>query len=557
MQTLDITKPVKEIIIDKFNAKAGLSISYDQVELGLVEPLLVPTPTEDTSIKIVPTLLAPHINTFTLTYKRMNLIEIFSAPYLFVPSNGFTTLYALLADINIVVGLNISVDDVLDAPVLISTNNTVLIKAKPTSVLYSGQVELTLDTQLNIPTTSVESTSTVFVVHKNYSNSSYISAHSFDGFKSNAFKYLRNISLIASSNIEKIFSCEGDLIVVCGSFYLVAPSLPFINSATEYRTLTLSRDGSVISAREEESILSTANSNFISIDPINKFYYLVDYGGYNGTSHNKLYRLFENGTIDDSFNNSDISDRVINVAVCSTGFYVLSLNYSNYRTTINRCFPDGTIDPSFNIVSYYVGSQSDNLSTVCTMDEFGEEVLHVYTYFDYFTVNNAPTFTAPIVIKNPSSDSNGFFSPVFSIHDNGNVIKASSKLAQLNNSDVFINGFQGQQLLKALDNRVVMYVKSDCGILNSETLLPIVFGEDKEYNFKQLEIDKVYKINTIRKIIQTTDGHETYASITFQDPTTGQFINGVVSFDINHKSNGVILVDIQSGYDLQDIAILR
>ena len=45
---LDIKKPVKEILLDKFNAKSGLQIPPNYVELGAVTILPVPTDKEDT-----------------------------------------------------------------------------------------------------------------------------------------------------------------------------------------------------------------------------------------------------------------------------------------------------------------------------------------------------------------------------------------------------------------------------------------------------------------------------------------------------------------------------
>ena len=79
-QLLDITKPAKEIIIDKYNAKSGVHIQYNQVELGLVISLPPGPHKENTKIELLPTVEAPWLNKFHLSYQRMDLVDIFSAP---------------------------------------------------------------------------------------------------------------------------------------------------------------------------------------------------------------------------------------------------------------------------------------------------------------------------------------------------------------------------------------------------------------------------------------------------------------------------------------------
>ena len=50
---LDIKKPVKEILLDKFNAKSGLQIPPIYVELGAVTILPDPTDKEDTKVEFI------------------------------------------------------------------------------------------------------------------------------------------------------------------------------------------------------------------------------------------------------------------------------------------------------------------------------------------------------------------------------------------------------------------------------------------------------------------------------------------------------------------------
>ena len=152
---LDIKKPVKEILLDKFNAKSGLQIPPNYVELGAVTTLPDPTDKEDTKVEFIPTTIASFLNTFHLTYKKIDLSDVFGLPYIRAPSDNFNTLYELLDNINDAIGLNLTVDDV--EPTAVDTTDPngakVLIKTLASSYLYKGEVLLELDKTLNVPVT--------------------------------------------------------------------------------------------------------------------------------------------------------------------------------------------------------------------------------------------------------------------------------------------------------------------------------------------------------------------------------------------------------------------
>ena len=557
LQMLDITKPVKEIILDKFNARAGLSIAYDHVVLGSVHALTDPASLENTSIQLVPTTLAPHLNAFTLMYNRMALVEIFSAPYLFIPSNGFTTLYTLLNDINLVVGLNLTTDDVDDAPIVIGTQTSVLIKAKDASVLYQGQVELVLDTQLNAPTAVVESSSTLFIVNKNNAGTDFLTAHSFDGFKSAAFVFLRNTDLISTCVIDKVFSCEGDVLVLTGSFQLVATQLPFISPAITYKTLTLHRDGTLVSAREEVFLLGLVSEQSSSVDVVNKVYYVADQNHLIGGNTKNVYRLFQNGTVDLGFNYALLSDGVVKLVVAQDGFYAISKSTNEY--TVNKHLLDVSIDPAFSPVTIATKSSYSPfiVDGICTFDEFGQEVLHLYMPNGDYSVGSAPTITAPEVQVFLSGNTGDFFSPVLSIHAQGHVVKASGLLANLNSIIPFNNGNVNHTLVKTLHDNVVLYSKESFSLLRVAALTSLRFGQDKEFTAQMLPLDKIVDIVDILKIYQISSGYETYAVVNYIDPVTSLASSGVFSFDAEHQCNGLITKISSGNVRMTDMAVLR
>lgn len=555
LQMLDITKPVKEIILDKFNAKAGLSIDYDHIVLGAITVITEPGSKENTSIQLVPTLLAPHLNTFTLRYNRMELMEIFSAPHLFVPSNGFTTLYELLDDINQSVGLNLTVDDVVDAPIVVAADTKVNIQAKTTSVLYQGFVELMLNTKLNVPSTTVESSNTIFVVNVNNSGLDYVSSHAFDGYKSTAFKYLRNVNLVVQSDIDRIFSCEGDILVLAGTFQFVAPLLPFITPSTTYHTLTMTRDGTLLSARVEVTLLNIVTPVNIAVDGINKTYYVADSLNVNGDPK-QSYRLFQNGTIDPTFDNTDIVDGVVKLVPVQNGFYAISFTNPN-TYTVNKHLLDASLDPAFTTVLIETTSITTAIDAVCTLDEFGEEVLHVYLSNYNNDVTNAPAITATTIEGDFSAVTTDFYSPILSIHDHGELVKISSTLSKFNSNNPFQNSLVTNTLVKTLRGNVALYCLTDFGMLNYYTVAPLIFGEDKEYSIQTSPIDKTLNASSPPKVYQSLNGHETYVIVSYINSNTGNQCTGVISFDIEHSLNGLVVQETAGLVQITDLAILR
>ena len=199
-QILDISKPAKEILIDKFNAKAGLQLSYDHVTLGAITVIEPPEDGCDTEVEFLPTVTGNFLNKFKLRYSRMSLEDVFATPLLKIEYKALDTLYECLDDINTKLGVNITVDDVLPANVISQivdskTIRTLVVKTKPTSYFFKGEVTFTFDHENPNNLGKPDSNSIIYAVVKDTAIDTVVGM-SFDGYKANIFKFLENIDLI-------------------------------------------------------------------------------------------------------------------------------------------------------------------------------------------------------------------------------------------------------------------------------------------------------------------------------------------------------------------------
>jgi hypothetical protein len=215
------------------------------------------------------------------------------------------------------------------------------------------------------------------------------------------------------------------------------------------------------------------------------------------------------------------------------------------------------LDPAFSTVTIQTVTSVSDLDAVYTFDEFGNEVLHVYMNNPYNTVNKAPTFTATTITGIPSVKPNDFFSPIFSIHEHGSILKKSSTLSKLNNNGPFQNGTVVNTLVKTLRNNVALYSLEYFGNLKSPTITPLLFGDDKEYALGIAPMDKVFNVINPPKIYQTLNGHETYAVIKYINSDTDVTCTGVVSFDAEQTLSGLVVQETSGNLQIVDLAILR
>lgn len=558
---LDIKKPVKEILLDKFNAKSGLQIPPNYVELGAVTTLPDPTDKEDTKVEFIPTTIASFLNTFHLTYKKIDLSDVFGLPYIRVPSDNFNTLYELLDNINDAIGLNLTVDDV--EPTAVDTTDPngakVLIKTLASSYLYKGEVLLELDKTLNVPVTRAINNTVIYVHHKVTAGLDYIKAHAFDGYNGNSFSYLRNISLVTKSKITNIFSVENSILVVSGEFQLVAAQLSFINPAVTYKTITLDRLGNILSARIEETLLTKVPFNDISIDVNNKYFYLVDKSATINQNNKHAYRLFENGTLDTTFNHSSLPSGVFKILPARDGYFVISKTGLNF--SIKKYSLAGNLDLSFNEVKINTSSPgfTDILGYVyyTTSDE---EYIELAGIQPQMSAQLAPVYDAIEVITVKSTTLADFYSPIFTITNNGSKVVASGDLAKYNRRETLETSYIYPKLFKNVKGSVAIYALNTFGYLKNPTLTSLFFGEEKEYQPNFINIQDSLNIIDVKKIYQVYSGNETYSLVRYVEKInnpTNQESTGIISFDNNHKYLGFISISNDQSDILNDFAILN
>lgn len=560
-QLLDITKPAKEIIIDKYNAKSGVHIQYHFVELGQVIPLAPGPYKENTKIELLPTIEAPWLNKFHLNYTRIDLVDVFAAPYLFVPSNAGVNLHDVLDEINQAVGLNLTVDDVEDAPITYDPDPQippkVMVKAKPGAVFYIGEAELFFDKTLNSPASNVESNTIVYLAIKNDNAMDRVAAYAFDGYPSINFKFLKNVELLVECEIDSIFSCEQNLLIVTGKFMFVSNNLPFVNPASVYKTITLNRQGFLVSAREEECPLVGIPVQYIDADREKGVYYVADVANKINVNPKRVYRLFENGTIDGNFNYSELDDEVVKIIPDGDRFF--AVGYDNLEYTIKRYLYDGTEDPSWSPV--VIKSNTGpfiNLDGFVRVDEFGKEILEMIVSDNEYTVAAAPDFTAGSIEVYKSANLQDFFSPFLSIHDDGNLVKASGFMAQFNNRGPFANTYWRPKLVRNVNGTSAVYGQNTYNYLKYPTVVAMTVGEDKDYAPIVTRIDRAEKVTELKKVYQVLSGYETYVLVELTNRDDDVVSTGVMSFGPDHTFNGVLmsLMD-SSGEKVIDITVMR
>ncbi len=559
-QLLDITKPAKEIIIDKYNAKSGVHIQYNQVELGLVISLPPGPQKENTKIELLPTVEAPWLNKFHLSYQRMDLVDIFSAPYLLVPSNGGVNLYDVLGEINQAVGLNLTVDDVVDAPIVYNPDPQippkVTVKAKPNSVFYIGESGLTFDKTLNAPTTTIESNTVVYALIQNATGMDRVAAHAFDGYPSTNFKFLKNVDMVVNCKIDKILSCEQNLIVLCGTFSFVAANLPFVTPGVIYKTITMNRMGYLVAARAEVSPLADIPVQYIDADRVKGVYYIADVGNTININPKRVYRVFENGTLDTLFNYNDLDDDIVKVIPANDHFFTVS--YSNLVYKIKRHTYDGLVDTSWSVVE--VKSNSGplvNLDGLSHQDEFGNEILEMMMSDNDYTVAASPDFTAQTVEVYKSTQPSDFFSPFFSIHDDGKLVKASGFMAQFNNRGPFANSYWRPKLVRNVKGGAAVYGQNTFNYLKYPTVVGMLIGEDKDYAPVVTRMDRAEKVTELNKVYQVMSGYETYVLVELTNRDDDAVSTGIMSFGPDHTFNGVIMSLLDGDEKVVDLTVMR
>lgn len=549
---LDLSKPHKEVLLDKFNAISGMRIPYEFVEIEAITPLAAPTAKEDTKVTFVPTPIAIFLNKFSLTYKRMDLSDIFAHPYINVPSDGYTSVYELLDNINSVTGINLKSSDVYPATVD-ETNplyKTILIKIKEDSPLYKGEFNLPLDTNINAAPAVTSSNTFIYTLIKDNSSFDTVKAYTSDGYLSKVFTFLKNVSTVQECKIEKFFNLDSSPIVLSGTFELVDPSISFINPAVTYKTLTIDRAGNLLSAKEQDTILALVDKSSITKDIVNKFYYVIDKSKVININNKHVYRLFENGTIDNSFVHATLPDNVVNIFSCNDGFYTLEKQTTSF--SLKRYTLDSTLDSNFSEVKFSKANISDiSFDGFVDYELNNEEVIKLLIKQNSYDHSNAVQVQAADVQRFISQDLTDFFSPIVVIKDSGLTVQMSTEAATINNKNIFNSNKIFNKLLKDPQKLCGVYSLDNFNYLKQQSLVPLSFDEEKRYTPIFTKLTDTVQVTEILDIKQTASGYETYCLA----KVPGQPQTVILSFDKNHSPLGYSALSQSQDIYIKDFLI--
>lgn len=551
---LDLTKPAKEVLLDKFNASSGMRIPYEFVEIESITALVNPTEKEDTKVTFAPTTIAVFLNKFSLTYKRMDLSDIFTLPNINVPSDGYGSLYELLDNINEVIGVHLQVTDVEPATVDNSNPlyNTILIKAKDSSPLYKGAFNLPLDTTINLPQPAITSNSYILALVKDNNGKDTIKQYGNDGYLSKTFSFLRNISTVDICKINKIFNLDSSPIVLDGEFQLVEPNLPFIDPVTVYKTITIDKVGNLLSARQEQTPLALVDQKDITRDIENKYYYIVDSSKVINVNNKHVYRLFENATIDNSFIHSTLDNNIVNILPNQTGIFTISKQASDF--VVKKFTRESVEDTSFSHVVI-----SPAVNSVVTFNGFVQyglnnaEVIKLFAKQNDYSCASAIDATATTVVREVSQDLTDFFSPVIFIKENGSLVEMNTAATKVNNKGIFTgNNLFFNKLLKDVNNECAIYALNSFSYLKNPTICPLLFDEQKKFKPNFTSIENNFKVIEILNIKQNYSGYETYCLV----KTSDHVQSIIIAFDKDHNQLSYTLLSESQDVFIQDFLIM-
>jgi hypothetical protein len=547
MSILDITQSPKAILLQKYNAFTGIQIRENHVELGAIEEL----DTEgNTKVEFLPTLAAPFLNKFHLKYKRMNVSDIFGAPYTFVESQNYATLYELLSNINTELGINLTTDDVEDAPINYPAGEkpNVVVKTKATSYLFYGEATVSLDED-HQGTQPPFSNSAIYVSHGPI-NQNTIDCYGVDGSRAVNYKFLNNVENIIRCDIDSIHSTEKDILVIVGEFELVSTNLSFINPAVIYTTLTMDRTGRLLSARETKSLLQIAEQGDIARDALLDFYYVCGINPMTvppeDSNDKGVYRLFANGTVDRSFNVANFPEDVVAIECSENYLYMISVTSGSiYR--IYRFYKDGAVDNDFSTVTFsssYI--DTDGVSMKVNTDYLGQDRLHIFAPDDIYSGSQPIVFDAETVHVEPIPG--GMFSPFFTVELNGKVVTASGARAGLHNPSFLLSASFSAQLLDAA-GRPWFFTTNSLNLFNTNRINTVAVQHDGSFTLGIQESDtpssisvfEVYQNSARSEVVMRIYSLDGISSVHLFGPMF-EYLGPLVNYPINETIQGIAIV---------------
>lgn len=154
---LDFTKSAAEIIVELINYCNGTSLTSDMLTYKL--PPTVISGNHNTVVEATATPTSPYEGMMEVTYNRIDLGELFeSFDKFLVADSGARYISDIIPLVNAKYKLNLTRDDYLDGPLPDSsqanpeTGSSFVLKANPRSLIFIGQVSLSVTNNETTPT---------------------------------------------------------------------------------------------------------------------------------------------------------------------------------------------------------------------------------------------------------------------------------------------------------------------------------------------------------------------------------------------------------------------
>lgn len=221
LQLLDISKPPKEVLIDKINAANSLTLDPNDFVLG-VPTAIAGNPSYDTSVALMPTASSRWYGEVVVHYKRVRLQEVFAVNLKAETAGTETTLLEILTLLNSTYGIHLTPDDVEPAtitysnPANLHSAGTVLVKAKVASVLFQGEATIQVNTSNVQGPIIYEDNQTYFAVI-NEAGKHVVKAYNALGALITTFRFLDG-AVVNASTIKKLIVWPNNDVMIIGDF---------------------------------------------------------------------------------------------------------------------------------------------------------------------------------------------------------------------------------------------------------------------------------------------------------------------------------------------------
>lgn len=302
LTVLDISKPAKEVLIDKLNAANSLNLQPNDFVMGAPEVQV--NPNYDTKIVLAPTTSSQWYESLSIFYKRIKLQEVFEVNLKAFTTGVETTLEEILPLINATYGIYLTPDDVEPAtivfsnPAVLTSGGTVAVVAKTTSPLFHGNKTIQINVT-NVEGPAIyEDNQTYFAV---VSDTGVDSVKAFNslGLQLDTFNYLDN-SVLHSSLIKKMVHWPNNDIMVIGDFDYSHTDSFNVTTRYQHKLVRMNSRGRLNGVSAASRFGVEFNLRYYP-DAKNGFVYVLDATNQIGGNLHGLHRYLEDGTYDNAF----------------------------------------------------------------------------------------------------------------------------------------------------------------------------------------------------------------------------------------------------------------